>query len=496
MDLLSQLMMVNEEGETGLLLFCTVMGGMRPLSTSAVDHLTNENRTNLEQLRRSVDLLKVSIIGCLDREDDRLIQLLTMCNHRSESVLHYACKHNIPIEIISKLIEKGGRDLLFMKCTNNSNETALHYACKLGADSLEIVNALINVGGRELVMQKTHEGETALFHAIRSGAPMDVVSRLLDEGDDDLLFQTNTIGQTVLFVVAWSSTSFDTLRELITLGGKELVMAKSTSGFGVTVLDEICSDPDIPNDIISMLIDMGGKELILMTRGGPIVRRQHFVSNWIESVYMEDPDWRRLDNHIQKLALLFHKLVSPNGGDEEDMYEFAIGYLYGDFDSPYLEPEAWEEVWFPALQEVQQHHPNAPLLHAAIIHESKPFAIKDFTTKFDDSIMLVKDSHNRYPIDVAVEKGLQWENGMKEIFDKFTSIQKETVQNKLLVAIRHGVKWDQGIKYILEESKVHISKADKMTNLYPFMLAASGQKCDLDSVFNLTKANPHLIKQM
>ena len=111
-------------------------------------------------------------------------------------------------------------------------------------------------------------------------------------------------------------------------------------------------------------------------------------------------------------------------------------------------------------------------------------------------MILVKDSHNRYPIDVAVDKGLQWEDGMKEIFDKFTSTQQDTVQNKLLAAIRHGVKWDQGLKYILKESRVHVSDVDKMTNLYPFMLAASEQKCDLDSVFSLIQVNPQLVKQI
>ena len=108
----------------------------------------------------------------------------------------------------------------------------------------------------------------------------------------------------------------------------------------------------------------------------------------------------------------------------------------------------------------------------------------------------MKDSHNRHPIDVAVEKGLPWENGMKAILDKFTAMQQGAAQSKLLVAIRHGVKWDQGIKYILEESKESVSDVDKMSNLYAFMLAASGQKCDLDSVFNLIKENPYLVKQM
>ena len=70
---------------------------------------------------------------------------------------------------------------------------------------------------------------------------------------------------------------------------------------------------------------------------------------------------------------------------------------------------AWDEApWVCALKDIHQHHPNAPLLHGenTTIRESKPFVIQDFTIKFDDLILLVKVSHNIYPIDTAVEKGL------------------------------------------------------------------------------------------
>ena len=482
--------MTTDEGETFLQSFCKVMGETLGLVADASRHihdLSNEERQNIERVKQEMDRIKVLITKVIDNESDCLVQqLLKKCNQRSESVLHYACKYNLPIEIVTKLIEKGDQELLLMKCARS--KTALHYACKTGADSLEIVNALIDAGGKELVMQKTFDGETALFDAVENDAPMEVISRLLEEGDDDILFQTNTHGQNVLQVVSGWPTSSDTIRELIRLGGKELVMTQSTTAFGITALDQICMNTDIPIDIISMLIDIGGKELVMMKRG------KHFVTVWFECVYMEEPEERRLPENTQRLILLFCALASPNEGDEEDIYEFGIGNLYGDFDS--IGRQAWDEVWVPAIQEVHQQYPNAPLLHAALIHESKPFVIKDLVTRFDDSMILVKDSHKRYPIDIAIGKGLQWEDGMKEIFDKFTSIQQATVQNKLLFAIRHSMKWKQGMKYILKESKEHISSVDRMTNLYPFMLAASEQKCDLDSVFNLIQANPHLVKKM
>jgi len=71
----------------------------------------------------------------------------------------------------------------------------------------------------------------------------------------------------------------------------------------------------------------------------------------------------------------------------------------------------------------------------------------------------------RFPLHIAAEKGLDWTNGMKEIFEANPTL--------------------------LEEQ-------DTVTGLYPFMLAASsygGGGNDTDSVFELLKGNPTLISE-
>ncbi len=78
-----------------------------------------------------------------------------------------------------------------------------------------------------------------------------------------------------------------------------------------------------------------------------------------------------------------------------------------------------------------------------------------------------------FPIDVAVEYGLSWDAGTRKIFEKTNSREK-----------------------LLETP-------DASTGLCPFMMAAASVVdggnyhggYDLDTIFNLMKESPHLVKK-
>ena len=66
---------------------------------------------------------------------------------------HYARKSdNVSIELLSKLIETGGRHRIFDK--DDFGRNPLHIVCTLYASS-EMVSQLIDVGGEDLVLTKT-----------------------------------------------------------------------------------------------------------------------------------------------------------------------------------------------------------------------------------------------------------------------------------------------------------------------------------------------------
>ena len=46
--------------------------------------------------------------------------------------------------------------------------------------------------------------------------------------------------------------------------------------------------------------------------------------------------------------------------------------------------------------------------------------------------------------------------------------------------------------FFLQMSDEHVREIDPGSDLYPFMVAASGQTCDLSAVYNLLRRNPSL----
>ena len=81
------------------------------------------------------------------------------------TALHCACAYgneNASMEIISKLLEIGGRELLMM---NEDRKTALHCACENKNVLMEIISKMLEMGGRELFMMKSAYYGTALHCA-------------------------------------------------------------------------------------------------------------------------------------------------------------------------------------------------------------------------------------------------------------------------------------------------------------------------------------------
>jgi len=78
--------------------------------------------------------------------------------------------------------------------------------------------------------------------------------------------------------------------------------------------------------------------------------------------------------------------------------------------------------------------------------------------------------------------------------EQIANAQGQTVMN---VASYYGVEWNGGMEEVVEANEEQIGMVDDVTNLYPFMLAAVGDRpgnCDLSTVFNLMKRRPDLAK--
>ena len=92
------------------------------------------------------------------------------------SIIQRETLDNASVDVLNKLIEVGGRDLLILE-DDEYEATALHDALEYNA-SVDVISELIEVGGRDLVMVKNINEWTALHDAIICNAS--VVNKLIE----------------------------------------------------------------------------------------------------------------------------------------------------------------------------------------------------------------------------------------------------------------------------------------------------------------------------
>jgi len=226
--------------------------------------------------------------------------------------LHLACGRGAPDDIIKAMLDIGGKELVIKK--NSNDATVLHDACYIGA-SYNIIKILIEVGGKDLVMAKDVDGDTALYYlciAIKTHTKAaEKIKLFLQIGDANLLLSAkNYVGKTPL-EIADDMDASKKIKRRLTLQSATLPVAdrimqleaahaqellgielfrlcfhnkwpevrkylssdaaeeekKSNIMYrddeGSTCLQEACSH-DAPDDIIKTMLDIGGKELVMM----------------------------------------------------------------------------------------------------------------------------------------------------------------------------------------------------------------------------------------
>ena len=110
-----------------------------------------------------------------------------------------------------------------------------------------------------------------------------------------------------------------------------------------------------------------------------------------------------------------------------------------------------------------------------------------------DGFVDIEDSMGRYPMDVAVELNLRWDEGMKEIVEAFVLAQ---ASNPVNVCAKHGLAWENGMKNVVEESEIgDMNEQEKMSDLYPFMIAGVGPQYDLGSIYQMIRKSPGTVQR-
>eukprot|EP00557_Chaetoceros_sp_GSL56_P001151 CAMPEP_0176488708 /NCGR_PEP_ID=MMETSP0200_2-20121128/6864_1 /TAXON_ID=947934 /ORGANISM="Chaetoceros sp., Strain GSL56" /LENGTH=299 /DNA_ID=CAMNT_0017885731 /DNA_START=428 /DNA_END=1327 /DNA_ORIENTATION=- len=277
---------------------------------------------------------------------------------------------------------------------------------------------------------------------------------------------------------------------------KEFVFLKDDDGRSVLHCALSCRQ-DI--SILTFLINKGGTDLVLQKDNDGFIALDYFF--FFCNVYSYSDD--------DKLYL-FTLLVQTAGFDE------CAGGLFMSYKHccPPMISEAKMKLWyetvegnvrwsriFPVyciaknvIEVVTALFQGKPFLHLAIPHVSK-YHLVELIQKFHECINM-KDSNGKLPIDVAYEVDLGWENGMKELLDATVSLDEHS-RSMLVLSCTHGFKWkNKGIleKIVAEEcSGDEFCKVDKVSGLYPALIAASNEKSNLDAVYKLIRQQPCIL---
>ena len=130
-----------------------------------------------------------------------------------------------------------------------------------------------------------------------------------------------------------------------------------------------------------------------------------------------------------------------------------------------------------------------PIRHAGILAKSPLCVIQNITHHFTYNV-LKKDSLNRYPIEVALKEGLEWNRELQQIIEAMTVAQKQLTS--IYTAAQYGLKWTHHMKELAEKNTdelINVSDTS-LTGLRLFMVAAMGEYHDLSGIYATMRMGP------
>jgi hypothetical protein len=395
------------------------------------------------------------------------------------------------INLIERMIDIGGKELVMQ--TDYDGESSLHEACWQYNNGVpfKIIKSLIDKGGKELVTMMDNGGCTALQILCRGQVSIEVVEYFLQiGGGKELLFMKCSCGWNPLHEVCDFGHSLELTKYFVGIGGRELVLEKDDDGrnsfFWACDCGGVLDNGDGYNiaqrEILKYLIDTIGIFLIgTVDNNGELPIHTFVKTN--ESA--EDLD----------LGVLHDLLHSGMHYGFEN--EYCIGGLFTMSTHDETSCSIFETLFglfvesctTPLRKVIEDVARGAPLLQAAIIAHSSNRIMAQIIHLFPWT-KLTRDSTGRLPIQLAVETGLSWDQGI-ELLVHNTSTHPDILP--IHTAARYGLKWENGMKDIVEDDLSSLEIADPTTNLYPFALAASTSEYDFTSVYELIRHRVDLL---
>jgi ankyrin repeat protein len=186
-------------------------------------------------------------------------ELVMKKNKFGYTALHYACMNEDSAELgIMKMIELGGRELVMIK--NQFGSTSLHCACNCKAPTNNVIMKMIELGGKNLVMEKNQFGSTALHYACKCKAPTKAIMKMIELGGQQLVMEKDLSVRTALHIACINESSIESIMKLVDTGGHQTVIGKDK--YGKTALHYACWKK-ASIKVIIILVLVGGRQLII-----------------------------------------------------------------------------------------------------------------------------------------------------------------------------------------------------------------------------------------
>jgi hypothetical protein len=389
-----------------------------------------------------------SVLFALVDEGDWFGALARIASHPEEaasvgvqgrSPLHVACDHDAPALLVQRLL-KAYPDASISIGTSNMNP--LHITCSSNHASVQVVQVLLEGGLEMQSSMRDVDGDTPLHAACRCGAPIEVLEVLLRANPS-----------------AVHERDYEGLTPLLRLWVRYFVI------LGSDVIDSVQGREDLKGELGEA---WSKTELLLMAA-------YHGSLEASTAVQGEPVTW-----------------TSSDGRNNV----FRAVHAAAAVDCPREVIKIATKVYPEQLKQVDEDN-RIPLTIAAVAPTWKIRDLSDDGYLLEDRIHdddVTRESENMDDPEQIGPNSLY-----PSVIEILVTAAPETARFRdrngrlpLQLAIANCKKWTSGVKALVAAYPDAIMLHDPLTDLFPFMLAASVQKGGCTTIFELLRANPSL----
>lgn len=435
----------------------------------------NESRRRIRRIRRKTAALPPDLKDLKETIKNNLGD--------NDGILQYLEESKVRIKVLQNNYQEEKETSPLFKCFDwavaNENLNA------------SVVLRLIEMGGEKLVMETNEYGESLLTRIItKCNRLLDVVYKLIEIGGRDLVTKQDMSGKNALHLAIYHGAPIDVMLKLIELGRQELVLAAELemnfSPLHLIVYHRENHILQLFDVVLKLILEMGGKEILEMKDA------QNSTATQIACEIFFDGN----DNYFDLMVLLVSQGILLQVGGE-----FSLGGIFSDpdfymipTDKNSVDPNLYgyiDPFLKSAIASIKNEHP--PLLHAALMNNIHESIVEEIINEYGDWCLWMRDSLGRLPIDVAIEIRTPWDSGMRVLLEVISCEKERSV---LFLAAHHGLQFTNYMKELAESSELLLAdEHDDETGLDVFMVAASSDHYDLDSIYGLLRMCPEALNK-